>query len=141
MGDIVCAVMFEHDVDRGRRLVRVAIEADGDATERGDRQIQRHAHAADRTANDDTLTVKIDDAPALAGRFIGRFETHRQREGVEPRSAARPGSDPADFHLTPRKLGSRRAVAARLPRQCQSAVAFSLKSLVKSSYRGFERGA
>ncbi|MGB3744664.1 MAG: hypothetical protein WBD11_09095, partial [Xanthobacteraceae bacterium] len=42
--------------------------------------------------------------------------------------AARPGSRPAGFHLTPRKS---QAVAARLPRPCHGPVAISLKSLVK----------
>jgi hypothetical protein len=79
--------------------------------------------------------MKIDDAPVRVGRVVGGFETHGQREWVEPQRAARPGSDPAGFHLTPRKLGSRRAVAARLPRQCQSAVVIGLRTLVKSPYR------
>ena len=127
--------VLEHDGDRGRRRVRRSGQADGNAAEGGDRQIQRHAHAADAATHHDALAMQIDDAPALVGRFIGGFETHGQRERVEPQCAARPGSDPAGFHLTPRKLGSHRAVAARLPRQCQSAVAIGLKTLVKRSYR------
>jgi hypothetical protein len=82
--------------------------------------------------------MEIDDAPVLVGRVIGGFETHGQRERVEPQRAARPGSDPAGFHLTPRKLGSRRAVAARFPQQCHGAVAISLKTLVNRVYRARE---
>jgi hypothetical protein len=129
--------MLEYDRDSGRRA-RLSHEANSDAAEGSDRQIKRHAHAADGTAHDDTLAMKIDDAPVLVGRVVGGFETHGQREWVEPQRAARPGSDPAGFHLTPRKLGSRRAVAARFPRQCHGAVAISLKTLVNCAYRGRE---
>ena len=115
------------------------VQPDGDAAESRDRQIQRHAHAADRAAHHDAFAMKIDDAPALVGRFIGGLEAHGQeRKGRAADRAARPGSDPAGFHLTPRKTRSRRAVAARLPRQCQSAVAIRLKSLVNGSYRPSE---
>ena len=100
-------------------LVDRAGEADGNTAECCDRQIQRHAHAADATAYNDALTMQIDDAPALIGRFICGFKTHGQREGVEPQRAARPGSEPAGFHLTPRKTrlppGCCRPVAATMP--------------------------
>ena len=48
------------------------------------------------------LAVQIDDAQALVGRLVGGSKTHGQRERVEPLHAARPGSDPAGFHSTPR---------------------------------------
>ena len=67
------------------------------------------------------LAKEIDNAPAPVGRFVGGFETHGQGEGVEPHAAARPGSEPADFHLTPRKLsapaGLFRPVAPNLPQR------------------------
>ncbi len=122
---------------------------DGDAAECRDRQIQRHAHAAHRAAQHHALAMQVDDAQALVGRFVGGGKAHGQGEGVEPHGgahrvcamglsptlAARPGSEPAGFHSTPRKTRhSRRAVAARLPQQCQSAVAMGLTTLVKRSY-------
>ena len=123
--------VLEHDGNGGRRLVRFPGEADGDAAERGERQIQRHAHAAHRAAHHDALAMQIDDAQALVGRFVRGFETHGQGERVEPQwgphracamgypGAARPGSDPAGFHLTPRITrlppGCCRPVAARMP--------------------------
>ena len=91
-------------------------------------KFKRHAHAAHGAAQHHTLAMQVDDAQLLVGRLVGGLETHRQREGVEPQRAARPGSNPAGFHLTPRKLGSRRAVAARLPRECQSAGRNRLKN-------------
>jgi hypothetical protein len=95
------------------------LQPDGDTAESRDRQIERHAHAADAAANHDAFPEQIDYSPAFIGRFIGRFKTHRQREGVEPHRAARPGSCPAGFHLTPRKTrplpGCCRPVAATLP--------------------------
>ena len=83
-----------------------ADQADRDAAKGGDRHVQRHAHAAHRTAQHHAFAVQIDDAQTFVGGLVGGFETHGQREGVEPQRAARPGSDPADFHLTPRKLSS-----------------------------------
>jgi hypothetical protein len=87
------------------------------------------------------FAVKIDDTPAFVGRLIGGLKAHRQRERVEPpRYAARPGSDPADFHFdASKKLNSRQAVAARLTRECQSGVAIRLKTLVKGWYRSANR--
>ena len=96
-------------------------EPDGDAAEGRERQIERHAHAAHGPPQHHPLAEEIDDAPAPVGRFVGGFETHGQGEGVEPHAAARPGSEPADFHLTPRKLsapaGLFRPVAPNLPQR------------------------
>jgi len=69
-------------------------DADGDAA--SERQTERHAHAA-QNGQHDALAVKIDDAQMLVGGCIRGFETHGQRERVEPRHAARPGSEPAGF--------------------------------------------
>src|SRR5580704_11011299 len=78
--------------------------------------------------------MQIDHPQPRVGGFISRGKAYGQGERVEPRTAARPGSMPAGFHLTPRNSNSPRAVAARLTRQCQSAVAIGLKSSVKRSY-------
>jgi hypothetical protein len=97
----------------------VLLQPDDDTAESRDRQIKRHAHAANAAADHDAFAVKIHNPPALVGRFIGGLKAHRQRERVEPRCAARPGSDPAGFHLTPRKTrplpGCCRPVAATMP--------------------------
>ena len=114
--------VLEHDGDDGRHgSAGFANEPDGDAAKGRDRHIQRHAHAAHRPPQHHALAVQIDNAPALIGRFVGGFKTHGQGEGVEPRAAARPGSEPAGFHLTPRNFrlppGCCRPVAPNLPQR------------------------
>ena len=95
-------------------------------------KFKRHAHAAHGAAHHDALAMQIDDAPAFVGRLVGGFETHGQGEGVEPRTAARPGSDPAGFHLTPRNSSSPRTVAARLCREnARARSSIGLRTLVK----------
>ena len=94
-------------------------EADGDAAESGEWQIQCHAHTAHTPVQHHALAMKVDDAQMLVGGRVSDCETHGQGERVEPRCAARPGSEPAGFHLTPRKLklpaGCGRPVVARMP--------------------------
>ena len=130
--------MLEHDGDRAGGSSSLCGQPDGDAAESGDRQIQRHAHAAHAPADHDAFAMKIHDAPVLVGRRIGGLKRTGKEKGSSRDVRLDPAGDPAGFHLTPRKLGPRRAVAARLPRQCQMAVAIRLKSLVKGSYRPAE---
>ena len=100
------SLVFEHDGDGGGNGVCFRDQTDRDAAEGGNRHVQRHADAAYGPPQHHALAVQVDDAEAFVGRVIGGLETHRQREGVEPQHAARPGSDPADFHLTPRKTSA-----------------------------------
>jgi hypothetical protein len=98
---------------RGNRFI--SEETDRDAAKRGDRQIERHAHAVDRATQHHALAMQIDDAQPLVSGFVDGFETHRQSEWVEPEreprraralglpDAAQPGSGPAGLHLTPQK--------------------------------------
>ncbi len=128
--------MLQHDRDGARRFACWIVEADGNAAERDDGQIQRHAHAAHRATHDDALAMQIDDTPASISRLVGGFETHGQREGVEPRWAAPPGGDPAGFHFDAPKgrlpPGCCRPVVAR---PCQDGIAIRLISLVNLRYR------
>ena len=78
------------------------------------------------------LAMKINDAQMLVGGRVSDCETHGQGERVEPRRAARPGSEPAGFHLTPSTEA--RAVAARLSPECPIAVAIGLTTLVNRRY-------
>ena len=57
--------MLEHDVDRTWRLVVLLLQPDDDTAESRDRQIKRHAHAADAAADHDAFAVKIHNPPAL----------------------------------------------------------------------------
>jgi hypothetical protein len=49
--------LLEHDVDRAWRLVVSLSEPDHNTAEGRDRQIERHAHAADAAANHDALAA------------------------------------------------------------------------------------
>jgi hypothetical protein len=95
--------VLEHDGNGRRIFVRFVGEADGDAAERGERQIQCHAHTADTPVQHYALAMKINDTQMLVSGRVSDCETHGQGERVEPRRAARPGSEPAGFHLTPSK--------------------------------------
>ena len=87
--------MLEHDRDGRRIFVRFVGEADGDAAEGGERQIQCHAHAADTPVQHYVLAMKVDDAQMFVGGRVSDCETHGQGERVEPRRTGRPGSEPA----------------------------------------------
>jgi hypothetical protein len=67
------------------------LQPDGDTAESRDRQIERHAHAADAAANHDALPEQIDYSPAFIGRFIGRFKTlqAKRRGRAAPRGSTR----------------------------------------------------
>ena len=84
--------MFKDDRDCSRRLVRFAMETDGDAAEGGYRQADRHSHAANRAAHHHATGMEIDEAHAAVSGVIDSFKPRGQREGVEPQRAARPGS-------------------------------------------------
>ena len=77
-------------------------ETKRDAQEGVKRKFDRHGNAAHRTAEHDALAVELDPSHPLVGPGIGRRETDRQCERVEPQSAARPGRHgPAELPLTP----------------------------------------
>ena len=114
--------VLEHDGDRRRQLVDGAIEANGDAAEC--RHAANSAPCACRAPNGGRRRVR-DAGRRCAG---ARRPLRRRLQNARARSrrgraamcrAARPGSDPAGFHLTPRKLGLPpgccRPVAATVP--------------------------
>ena len=78
-----------------------------DATQRDAKKIahanvDRHPHAVDGTTQDDAFAVEFDLPHAAICAGVVRIEADRQREGVEPQCAARPGGiDPACCSLTP----------------------------------------
>jgi len=133
--------VLEHDRDRCRLLVSPCGKADGDAAEGGERQIERHAHTAHRAVQDNALAMQIDDTPMFVGFRIRGFETHWQGERVEPRCAARPGSEPAGFHFDASKLKLPAGCCRPLSRECPTAVAIGLTTLVNRRYSLPERPA
>ena len=67
-----------------------------------DPNVDGHLHAVDGTAQHDAFTVKFYSPHAAVGTGVVRIEADRQRKGVEPQCAARPGGiDPACCCLTP----------------------------------------
>ncbi|GLR96564.1 hypothetical protein GCM10007858_42010 [Bradyrhizobium liaoningense] len=89
--------------------LRVVIAAQGDAGEVGNAHVDRHLHAADGTAQHDTLAMKLDLPDMSVGARVMRIEADRKGKGVEPQGAARPGgSDPACCCLTPHGFSSPR---------------------------------
>ena len=62
-----------------------------DAEEGLHRNVERDAHALHGTAQDHALAMQLDMTHAFVRHGIARREADGQSEGVEPRSAARPG--------------------------------------------------
>src|ERR1700694_1135216 len=67
-----------------------------------DANVDRHLHAVQGTAQNDAFAMKFYIPHAAVRAGVVRIEADRQREWVEPESAARPGGiDPACCCLTP----------------------------------------
>ena len=83
--------MLEKDSDAGRRSVLLGRKTDRDAEECLHRHVERDAHSLHGAAQDHALAVQLDVPHTLVRHGVVRRKAHGQSEGVEPRSAARPG--------------------------------------------------
>ena len=107
--------VFEHDGDRGRQSHRHALQPDRHAAKRRDRHVERHAHAAHRAPQHHALAmqsrrragVRRPPHRRLRNAQVERRGRAATRGPTRQRSCRLPFDAP--------KLGSRRAVAARLP--------------------------
>ena len=95
--------------------------AQPDTEKIADANADRHLHAVQGPAQNDSLAMKFDLPHAAIGTAVMRVEIDRQRKRVEPQGAARPGGiDPACCCLTPHGLVSppglcSRSMACTLP--------------------------
>jgi hypothetical protein len=82
--------------------LRIGDVAQRDSRKIADANVDGHAHAEDGPAQDDAFAVKFDLPYSAIRTGVVRIDAERQRMGVGPQGAARPGGiDPAYGCLTP----------------------------------------
>src|SRR5215475_1152872 len=107
-GDLVAVCALAQGDVEGRIAVnedqqlRLAGLTQRNAAKIADADVDGHAHAVDGTAEHDAFAMQFHLPHAAVRTGVVRIETDRQRKGVEPHAAARPGGiAPACCCLTP----------------------------------------